>query len=196
MPHLGPHGALHVVCGCMFAGKTTEAIKTIHRWKSVGVPVMPISHALDTRFCIEGIKTHDLVQSASWNVNTLMELISTPDFDVTRVVVVEEAQFFPDLIEFCKTAVDLHHKTVYVYGLDGNYKREPFGDVSKLCALADSFKKINALCKYCQDGTEAPFTCCIEAMPSSGVLIGGSEMYVAVCRSHYLKFHKSDVAMK
>ena len=182
-------GALHVVCGGMFAGKTTKAIKTIHRWKSVGVPVMAISHALDTRFCTAGIKTHDLMQSPSWNVDTLMDLIATDEFKSARVIVVEEAQFFADLVAFCQMAVDEHQKTVYVYGLDGNYKREPFGDVSKLCSLADSFRKINALCKYCQDGTEAPFTACVEIMPTSGVLVGGSELYIAVCRAHYLRMH-------
>lgn len=40
-----------------------------------------------------------------------------------------QAQFFPDLLEFCKRAVDDHGKTVFVAGLDGDYRRERFGDV-------------------------------------------------------------------
>ena len=43
-----------------------------------------------------------------------------------------QAQFFPDLKEFCVAAADKHHKAVIVAGLDGDFRRESFGQV---CAL-------------------------------------------------------------
>jgi len=41
-----------------------------------------------------------------------------------------QAQFFPDLKDFCVTAADTHRKAVIVAGLDGDFRRESFGQVS------------------------------------------------------------------
>lgn len=40
-----------------------------------------------------------------------------------------QAQFFPDLLNFCRRSVDVDKKVVFVAGLDGDYRREKFGDV-------------------------------------------------------------------
>lgn len=39
---------------------------------------------------------------------------------------IDEAQFFPDLVEFCRDAADFDGKRVCVAGLDGDYLRQPF----------------------------------------------------------------------
>ena len=178
---------LHVVCGCMFAGKSTQAIQTIRRWECIGVNVLAINNKLDSRFITDGICTHDLTHVASMSCDTLMSICTTEDYQGAAVVVVEEAHFFGDLVQFCKKAVDEDGKRVYVYGLDGNWKREPFVQVTGLCSIANHFEKIRAHCMYCKDGTEAPFTLCSQEVPASGVLVGGAEVYTAVCRHHYLE---------
>ena len=43
-----------------------------------------------------------------------------------QVIAIDEAQFFPDLVTFCQMAVDRDCKTVYVAGLDGDFRRKPF----------------------------------------------------------------------
>jgi hypothetical protein len=40
-----------------------------------------------------------------------------------------QAQFFADLKEFCVDTADKDHKTVLVAGLDGDFRRESFGQV-------------------------------------------------------------------
>lgn len=42
---------------------------------------------------------------------------------------IDEAQFLPDLLEFCTTAADVDRKHVVVAGLDGDFKRQRFGQV-------------------------------------------------------------------
>lgn len=45
------------------------------------------------------------------------------------VFAIDEAQFLPDLLEFCTTAADVDRKHVVVAGLDGDFKRQRFGQV-------------------------------------------------------------------
>ena len=46
-----------------------------------------------------------------------------------QVIAVDEAQFFPDLLDFCTHAADRDAKLVLVAGLDGDFRRRQFGQV-------------------------------------------------------------------
>ena len=41
-----------------------------------------------------------------------------------EVIGLDEAQFLPDLLEFCRFATDVHRKHVIVAGLDGDFRRQ------------------------------------------------------------------------
>jgi len=43
------------------------------------------------------------------------------------VFAIDEAQFFGDLLEFCIRAADTEGKLVLVAGLDGDFRRQRFG---------------------------------------------------------------------
>ena len=181
-------GELHVTCGCMFAGKSTEAVTMIRRWRSIDVPVFVVKHRLDVRYGkTEAIYTHDspAPMYPSLATDALMPVLASPEFKAAKIVIIEEAQFFDDLYVFCQEAVDVHAKIVNVFGLDGNSRREPFGQMHLLLPIAETFTKTRAFCKSCHDGTLASFTSCVDVLPDSGVLIGGSDVYSAVCRYHY-----------
>lgn len=182
-------GSLSVTVGCMFAGKSTLAVSTVRRWRSLEKNVLVLKHSSDTRYgANDGMYTHDTDAALvdCMPTDQLLPIISLNAFINAQVIVIEEAQFFDDLLEFCSIAVDEHDKQVYVYGLDGMATRAAFGQMTALCPIADSFQKIPALCQMCKDGTEAPFTVALTTIPESGVLIGGNETYAAVCRRHYL----------
>ena len=49
-----------------------------------------------------------------------------------QVIAIDEAQFFPDLFQFCCTAANEDQKHVIVAGLDGDFKRQKFGQVLDL----------------------------------------------------------------
>ena len=182
-------GSLHVTVGCMFAGKSTLAVSTVRRWRSLEKNVLVLKHTSDTRYGENtGMFTHDAKEALvdCLPMGELLPVLDQAVFRNAQVIVVEEAQFFDDLYEFCRVAVDDHDKQVYVFGLDGKATREPFGQMISLCPIADSFEKIPAFCQMCKDGTKAPFTVALTTIPDSGVLIGGGETYAAVCRRHYL----------
>jgi thymidine kinase len=174
---------LHVVVGPMFAGKTSEALRVVRMSRSIHLNVLVLTHTSDVRYATGCVITHDFSSVPATLVSTLQPVLATPEYEKAQVIVIEEGQFFADLVPFVQASVQ--SKQVHVFGLDGDYQRQPMGDILKLCPLADSFRKINALCSMCQDGTEAPFTINTTAMPASGVLVGGADIYAAVCRSHY-----------
>jgi len=45
------------------------------------------------------------------------------------VFAIDEAQFFPDLLAFCSAAADNHSKHLLLAGLDGDFRRQRFGQV-------------------------------------------------------------------
>ena len=102
-----------------------------------------------------------------------------------NVIIIEEAQFFSDLFNFVTNAADKDNKEVYVIGLDGDYLRQPFGDIVRLIPHAENIKKLKALCLRCNDGTEACFTKRI-VKDNNQELVGSTDSYIAVCRKHYI----------
>ncbi|TQE02472.1 hypothetical protein C1H46_011880 [Malus baccata] len=99
------------------------------------------------------------------------------------VIGIDEAQFFEDLYDFCSEAADRDGKKVIVAGLDGDYLRRKFGSVLDVVPLADSVTKLTARCELC--GKRAFFTLRkTEEMQTE--LIGGADVYMPVCRQHYV----------
>lgn len=47
-----------------------------------------------------------------------------------QVIAIDEAQFFPDLYKFCCEAANEDQKHVIVAGLDGDFRRQKFGQAS------------------------------------------------------------------
>ena len=98
---------------------------------------------------------------------------------------IDEGQFFPDLKEYVVKWCEEYKKNIIVIGLDGDYKRNPFGQILDLIPIADNVMKLKAMCKLCSDGTEALFTHRLTTEDEQ-VLIGNSN-YIPVCRQHYLE---------
>lgn len=190
-------GEIHVVCGPMYAGKSTRAVITARQWQNLGKRVLTIKPAIDDRYGRNtAVYTHDDpgAKLECYPVPTLelQSRINSTDppnqYLTADVIVVEEAQFFTSgLMGFCLTAAEADDKRVYVYGLDGTAKREPFGEIHKLCAVADTFTKCTAMCQLCANGTPAPFTAATKELPQGDILVGGREIYTPLCRMHYLK---------
>ena len=185
--------SLELVLGPMFAGKSSVAVTRIRRARVLGWNTFIITSALDTRYGTPGsITTHDKEGIPAVGLKTLKEAYTFGEFHKASFVVVEEAQFFPDLYEFVQMAVETYGKNVVVIGLDGDSDRKPFGQVLELVPMADTVTKLSALCKRCGNGTAATFTALVKgSVKSDQVCVGGSEMYEAMCRTHYLQNSKA-----
>jgi thymidine kinase len=158
---------LSVTMGCMFSGKTSTLIKR----KVEGIHLV-IDY--DTTNSITSypseLYSHDKQRIHCYKTKTL-----DIDISVADVISINEAQFFPDLIQFIKSALK-QNKIIYVYGLDGDYKQEPFGSMLELIPLSDEYIKLYAICKC---GKKAAFS---KRLTSTKEQYAPHDEYQACCR--------------
>jgi thymidine kinase len=104
----------------------------------------------------------------------------------TQVVLIEEAQFFgEDIVPFVVGLAD-RGVEVILAGLDQDFRRQPFGPMPSLMAIADEVVKLRAICMKC--GAPASHTYrMIDGKPANWndpiILIGATESYEARCRN-------------
>lgn len=174
--------SLSIYIGPMFAGKSTAILGLIRRNTFIGKTTMCITSSLDTR-TTNAIRSHDNEYYPAIAVHELLDLCETMEFIGADMIVIEEAQFFPDLKEFVLNAVEIHNKNVVVVGLDGDSERRPFGQILDLIPYCDFVQKLQALCTRCGNGTPAIFTSRCQTGPQ--VMIGSADMYEPLCRAHF-----------
>ncbi|KHN32956.1 Thymidine kinase [Glycine soja] len=185
-PSPPPSGEIHVIVGPMFAGKTTSLLRRIQSETANGRNVAIIKSSKDTRYGLDSIVTHDGAKLPCWalaNLSSFKQKFGMDAYEKLDVIGIDEAQFFDDLYEFCRQAADHDGKTVIVAGLDGNYLRRSFGSVLDIIPLADSVTKLTARCEIC--GKRACFTL-RKTQDKQIELIGGVDVYMPVCRQHYV----------
>jgi thymidine kinase len=173
---------LSIIMGNMFSGKTSELIRRLKRLKVIGKNILVINSAKDTRSPEQVLKTHDNVKFNCYKVHDLFDIMETVDFFDADIIAVDEAQFFPRLKKFVERCL-LAEKSVILAGLDADSFQRKFGELIDCIPLACEVTKLSALCMHCNDGTPGPFT--KRTVDDERLeLIGGSDMYEAVCRNH------------
>jgi len=137
------------------------------------------------------IVNHDKQSMPATASDMLMPLLDHPEYQASKLVIVEEAQFFTDLVPFVLRVVDGERKHCVVVGLDGDADRKPFGKVLDLIPYCDKVTKMTALCKRCADGTPALFSYAHKVDERSTTntgepCVGGEDRYIPLCRRHFL----------
>ena len=179
-------GYLELIIGPMYAGKSTELIRIINRYKCLNKNIIVINHIFNNRYGSSGLTTHN---KESIDKCIILKHLKDLDqynieFEKVNVIIIEELQFFDDAYDTIIDWCDNQGKIIVAAGLDGDFMRNPFGDVLKLIPHAEKITKLNALCKKCGDGTLAHFTKRITT-DSQTTLVGSDDIYEAVCRKHY-----------
>ena len=174
---------LEIILGPMFSGKSTELLRRISRYEAIGQKILLINHTNDSRTG-DSVKTHDKITRTALKTDNLEELLQTTEYKEADVIGIDEAQFFTGLRDFV-LATESKHKIIIMSGLDGDYKREAFGEILQCIPLCDSVVKLSAMCMISKDGTPGIFSKRI-VNNSLQTLVGASETYVAASRKHYL----------
>ena len=183
MNELPDKPSISLIIACMYAGKSTELIRRATICHELGLKVIYINSALDTRSSFN-FSTHN--QTITQVPFTTIKTLKLQDVDVTSfdVVAVDEGQVFKGLVDFCVELCEKLGKIVIVAGLDGDYKRQPFGEICNLIPLCDNITKLKAFCVNCKKNGKikpAIFTK-RETNETDTILIGGKNIYVPVCR--------------
>jgi len=191
--------SLELVIGPMFSGKSSYLLSTIRVYKKDGWPLFIITSSFDTRYTKDAkIVNHNQDSCmADISVKNLKDISNNTLFLEAKVIIIEEGQFFKNLVEFVLEAVEKFGKKVIVAGLDGDASRKPFGEILALIPYCDNIIKLKAICKICSaDGiiTDALFTSkkdSINETNNSIINVGGADKYEALCRIHYLESNPS-----
>lgn len=175
-------GSIEVICGSMFSGKTEELIRRLRRAKIANQSVEIFKPSIDTRYDETQVVSHDRNSIASTPIDSAASLLlMTTQIDVVGI---DEAQFFDNgIINVVQELADRGTRVI-IAGLDMDFRRQPFGPMAQLCAIADSVDKIHAICMDC--GRLANYSYRLIS-GSAQVLLGETKEYSPLCRHCYLK---------
>ena len=168
-------GEIWLVIGPMYSGKTTTLFDYLKHFADK--KCILLKYALDNRYGNEEVVvSHDLVKHKALCVKNLdIEL----DYDV---ICIDEGQFFPDIVNFCEKCAALGKKVI-VSALSGDYKREPFPNISNLISKAERIIHKRAICG-CSKNAAFSFRLTEER---DVVLLGGADKYKPVCRACFFR---------
>ena len=175
-------GRIEVICGSMFSGKTEELLRRLRRAKFAKQQVEIFKPAMDTRFSAAEVVSHDrntILSTPVEHSSNILLLSSEAD-----VVGIDEAQFFDQgLVDVCLQLADQGTRVI-VAGLDMDFKRNPFGPIPALCAVADDVTKVHAICVEC--GRLANYSHRLVEYDKQ-VMLGETGEYRPLCRKCYLQ---------
>ena len=182
-------GYLKLIIGPMYAGKSTELLRIINRYKCLNKNIIVINHIFNNRYGSTGLTTHNKDKFEKCIILEYLRKLEENDLNYADVIIIEELQFFKDAYDVIIDWCDNKGKIIVAAGLDGDFKKNPFGDVLRLIPHADEVYKLNALCKKCGDGTLAHFSKRIINNNETNeiTLVGSDDIYEAVCRKHHME---------
>lgn len=184
--------SLELVVGPMFAGKSSHLLSIIRRYQSIQYPILILTSALDNRYQADAIHSHNHESFPALAVPELKFVNTRKEYSESKIIIVEESQFFEDLVQFVLQAVEKDNKHVIVVGLDGDSERRPFGQILRLVPYCDKITKITSFCSKCGDGTPALFTH-RKTDEQSVISVGTSNQYEPLCRKHFLEAKKGSM---
>lgn len=181
------YGTLTVVCGPMYAGKTTELLKRV-LWtqNGQGKNVLVVKPAFDNRYGTTRIVSHDGLSASARPIDKWDDFIDQLAFE-SDMICLDEGQFFMqpyfdgDIIEIIRSLLK-DGKHVVVNGLDMDWQGAPFEVIAKFSAMADEVIKAAANCTVCGRPARKTFK---KSGQGGSVELGAHESYEARCNDHW-----------
>lgn len=166
----------------MFSGKSTELLRL---FKASCNKKLLINHSLDERYNKNAVTTHDNKSISAVSVTKLNNIFENYNIDDYEDIFIDEAQFFEDLYVSVVKLMNLDKK-IYLAGLDGDYKKELFGngDLIKLVPYCNDIIKLKAKCYNC--GADASYTFKINRTNLGQIQVGTNVDYQPTCYKHHL----------
>ncbi len=172
----------------MFSGKTEELIRRVKRAQIAKQKIQIFKPLIDTRYSKTKVVSHSSLKIEAIPVSSSMEIFDKI-FDSTRIVAIDEVQFFDQDIIDVVSRLARRGCRVICAGLDQDYKGNPFGPMPHLLAVADEVMKVHAICTVCGSPASKTFRKKEEANLDQ-VLVGESDRYEARCRNHIEYFEE------
>ncbi|MBK7339030.1 MAG: thymidine kinase [Saprospiraceae bacterium] len=171
-------GWIEVICGSMFSGKTEELIRRLKRARIANQKVEIFKPSKDTRYDDRKVVSHDENALLSQPIEHSKDILQVSE--ETKVIGIDEAQFFDlELTQICEQLA-LQGKRVIVAGLDMDYRGIPFGPIPHLLATAEYITKVHAICPHCGNLATHSYRLSQEG---DQFLLGEKDLYEPRCRT-------------
>jgi thymidine kinase len=174
----GEVGWIEVICGPMFSGKSEELIRRLKRAAIARQPLQVFKPRIDARYHQTKIVSHSEQAVEAVAVESSAELARLVE-PATRVVGIDEVQFFDSgIVDVIDRLADRGARVI-VAGLDQDYTGKPFEPLPQLMCMAEYVTKALAICSRC--GQPAGRS---QRMVQGGdrVLVGAADAYEPRCR--------------
>lgn len=175
-------GGIEIICGPMFSGKTEELIRRVRRAQIARQKIQIFKPTIDNRYHESDVVSHSSQTVEAEAVHGPIDILSRL-YDSTRIVAIDEVQFFDETIVDVVAKLARRGLRVICAGLDQDYRGRPFGPIPNLLAIADHVTKVHAICTVC--GAPATKTYRRPGSSKDRVLVGESDIYEARCRTHF-----------
>ena len=173
MPDRRP-ASLAVICGPMFAGKTTELQRRIALAQAAGERVLVVKPARDTRYGDHEVVTHTGVRVAARSVGTLDEIAD----ERADLVAIDEIHFFASAAAEPIERLRARGVAVIVAGCDLDHFGDVFAPFDALIPRATELVRITGTCHRCG----APSTHSERLVATTErIIVGGAKEFIATC---------------
>ena len=169
---------LIVICGPMFAGKTTELQRRIALAQAAGERVLVVKPARDTRYGESEIVTHTGVRVAARSVATLDELVGDIANASADFIAIDEIHFFASEAVAPIEALLARGTRVAVAGCDIDHFGDVFAPFDALIPRASEVVRIHGACHRC--GAPSTHSERLSAV-TDRIIVGGIGDFVATC---------------
>jgi len=174
----GEIGWIEVISGPMFSGKSEELIRRVRRAQIARQPLQVFKPRIDDRYDATRIVSHSQLAIDAVVASSSAE-IARAVLPETRVVGIDEVQFFDAaIVEVCERLAAAGARVI-VAGLDQDYTGKPFEPMPALLSVAEYVTKALAICARC--GAPAGRSQRLVATGAQ-VVVGAAESYEARCR--------------
>ena len=185
---------LRFIYGAMGCSKSLRLLATAHDFDEKNIPVVVLKPSMDTRDGENIVKSRAGLErectSVSSDVN-LFEVIkefNNSMSDGLKWILVDECQFLTEeQVDQLSDIVDYLGIEVICYGLRTDFKTKLFPASKRLFELADEIEEIKASCNC---GGKASINARFNKdgkiiTEGSQILIGGDDLYHAICRKDW-----------
>ena len=133
-------GYLEIWTGPMYSGKTSKILELYKQFTFCGIFTCVVNYEEDNRYpdAETHLSSHDQIKIPCVRAKAMSEIADITDhptvlegkhldhFLQAKIILINEGQFFQDIVEWVRVAVDVYKKKVYICGLDGDFERENF----------------------------------------------------------------------
>ncbi len=179
-------GRLGVICGPMFAGKSTELLRRVRATEDRGGAAVVIKPSWDKRYesTAPEVVTHDGARRAAlaaMDAEEVRRVVASAAQEA--LIAIDEAHFFGAALVPVVLPLLEARRQLIVCGVELDHRGEPFEPFPTLLAKADEVIKLASRCERC--GEPARHS---QRMNESGdrIVVGGADLYEARCRDCFV----------